>query len=389
MITFDIDRFSVYNSYYGITAGDDLLRYISSVLNQLARSYDIVYGKLSNDNFAILLQGDKELLDEFCIKLRGKMKVFDNHFALRISIGVYEIIDDNTPLNNALDYSMEAKKNNKDRVDELYCLFDDSMAENRENEQEVINAIDGAIENKEFTIYLQPKVDVNTSKIVGAEALVRWIKNNKIIPPYKFIPIFEKNGFIKQMDMYVWEETLKYLRWRMDNKLEIFPISVNVSRVFMNISSFVDDITNSCNKYNVETKYLELEITESIFMDDIKAIKTTFDALRSRGFKILMDDFGSGYSSLNVLKDYNFDVLKMDMSFIRKLDQNKKNANIIQMIINICKDIGVTSVAEGVETERHYNFLKEAGCDVIQGYYFSKPLPEDDFALLLEKELVK
>ncbi|MCR5113231.1 MAG: bifunctional diguanylate cyclase/phosphodiesterase [Acholeplasmatales bacterium] len=377
LLTFDIDRFSVYNSFYGIPAGDGLLRYTADVLNLLVRNFNITYGKLSNDNFVVLLVGDLNILEDFCFKLRSKMKVFDERFALRISIGVYQILDDETSIMNAIDYSMEAKKNNKDRVDELYCLFDDSMAENREMEQEVINAMDGAIEKKEFTIFLQPKIDVNTSKIVGAEALVRWIKDGKLIPPYKFVPIFEKNGFIKQMDMYVWEETLKYIRWRMDNNLEVFPISVNVSRVFMTIPTFVDDVTNLCTKYGVETKYLELEITESIFMEDVRAIKTTFDALRLRGFKILMDDFGSGYSSLNVLKDIDFDVLKVDLKFFSRNDD--RSLKIIQTVINLSKALNIPAIAEGVETDEYVKILRDYGCPYAQGYYYSKPVDKDTF----------
>ncbi len=382
LIAFDVDRFSVYNNYYGVQKGDELLKHIASLLIELSDDYDIKYSKISNDNFLILLAGDKNSLDELVRTIKNRVLDYDYRFTINISVGVFEIDNKEIPIMYMIDNAMDAKKTIKYRLDKDYALFEDSMITSKEDEQDVINNMDKGIEDREFSIYLQPKVDITTGKVIGAEALVRWIKEDRIVPPFKFIPVFEKNGFIIKMDKYVWEETLKYLKWRKDNNLRLFPISVNVSRAFLVYPTFKDDVIGLTKKYGIEPKYLELELTETIFVSDINRIKKTFDELRGYGFKILMDDFGSGYSSLNVLKDVEFDILKIDMKFFSSDDE--RSQKIIETVIGLAKKLEIPAIAEGVETKKYVDLLKNYGCKYVQGYFYSKPLPVEEFNKYLE-----
>jgi len=250
------------------------------------------------------------------------------------------------------------------------------MSNDRIAEQKVINRMNQALINKEFQIYLQPKYDIYKNELVGAESLVRWIKGTEIIPPSRFVPIFEHNGFITKLDYYVWEETLKYLKWRKDNNLKLFPISVNVSRVFLALPNFKDIIVNLVDKYGIDHKYFELEIVETI-LSNVTLIKNKVNDLRSAGFKILMDDFGSGYSSLNVLKDVEFDVLKIDLKFFS--NNSKKSQKIVETVINLSRELNIPAIAEGVETKEYIDLLKEYGCQYAQGYYYDKPMDLNTF----------
>jgi len=263
-----------------------------------------------------------------------------------------------------------------------YGVYKEEMTKGRLKEQKILNDMNPALINHEFAIYLQPKYNIDTNEIIGAEALVRWIQGSNVVSPGEFIPIFEQNGFIAKLDVYVWEETLKYLKWRKDNKLKLFPISVNVSRAFLSITSFVETARALVKKYDIEPKYLELEITETIFAD-INIVKETVDKLRADGFKVLMDDFGSGYSSLNVLKDIEFDVVKIDLKFFSKTDE--KSLLVIQKVIELCNELNIPAIAEGVETEMYVNLLKKYGCHYAQGYFYSKPIAVNDFNALYDK----
>lgn len=377
MISFDIDRFSVYNSYFGVQKGDELLRFVGTSLIEFDSKYDIAYAKLYNDIFLVLVSGNSDVLEDFIVDLKEKILSYDDRFIINISVGVFDIVNKEIPIMSMIDYSSDARKTVKNRLDKKYAIFRHSMVTKKESEQEVINNMDKGIEEREFTIYLQPKIDITNNSLVGAEALVRWIKKDRIIPPNEFIPVFEKNGFIIKLDKYVWEETVKYIKWRKDNNLELFPISVNVSRAFLTYPYFVEDLMDLTKRYGIENKYLELELTETIFASDASQIKKIFETLRSNGFKVLMDDFGSGYSSLNILKDIEFDILKIDMKFFSSDDA--RSLKIIETVINLAHKLEIPAVAEGVETKKYVDLLRNFGCRCVQGYYYSKPLCINDF----------
>lgn len=244
-----------------------------------------------------------------------------------------------------------------------------------------------ALENNEFVPYYQPKYDVKTNKPVGAEALARWIHPTKgFISPGVFIPIFEKNGFISKLDFYIWECVCKQLKEWKDKGVPLFPVSVNVSRVNLynpNLSKIIIELTK---KYDVDPKYFNIEITESVYTDDNVMIDDITSQLRNNGFTILMDDFGSGYSSLNVLKDVQVDMLKMDMMFMFKAKYDGRAETIISSVIRMAKWLNIPVIAEGVDRAEQVEFLKSVGCDYIQGFYYSKPLPAADYEKLISDQ---
>ncbi len=385
MVIFDINKYSMIHYFFGLKYAEDVLRYISKLLTAESLIFDITYGRLSEDFFAFLLNGNDSDLNDIISNIKNGIKEFNLEYNIELTFGVYEVTNYSLDIQEMLSFARLAAKKIKGIIGPLYLKYDDKLGEDVALEQNYISSFDNALKNNEFVIYLQPKYDIILEKIVGAEALVRWGKNGSIISPGEFIPIFERNGLIDKLDRYVWEETVKYIRWRMDNKLPLFGISVNVSRVFLSMNTFIDDIINLVEKYNVPKKYLELEITESIF-SDVSLIKDTVMKLRKSGFKILMDDFGSGYSGLNVLKDVEFDAIKIDLKFFSRND--KKSQDIIKSVLDIAHAIDIPAIAEGVETYEYIELLRKYGCNYAQGFYYSKPLCIEEFNKLCKKDCI-
>lgn len=242
-------------------------------------------------------------------------------------------------------------------------------------EEELINSI----KNKEFIIYLQPKFNTQTEKIVGAEALIRKRQNGKLIMPDKFIPQYEKTGLITKLDMYVLEEVCKLQRKWKKIHFPLIPISINESRHHLKNKNHIQELEEITKKYGADTNLIELEMTETTVVDDIKLAKNAAQAVKKLGFIVSMDDFGTGYSAFNILKDIEIDILKIDKSFFDNLEVNKRAQIIIEAIIEMCKKLKIKTVAEGIETKGQVDFLKKIECDIIQGYYFSKPIPIEVF----------
>ena len=242
-----------------------------------------------------------------------------------------------------------------------------------------------ALQNREFIMYLQPKYSILHDKMVGAEALVRWVRPGKgIVPPAEFIPMFEKNGFVTKMDAYVWEEACKTIRNWMDKGIDPLPISVNVSRVHLKSGLFITTLNNLIEQYQIPKRCLEIEITETAGEENGGV---GIDTLKDNGFTLLMDDFGSGYSSLNTLKDTQFDVIKIDREFLQDFIGSKRGQTIVKHTIQMTRSIGLELVAEGVETKEQAEFLSACGCDTAQGFYYAKPMTVEEFNSLLEKQL--
>ena len=234
-------------------------------------------------------------------------------------------------------------------------------------------------------MYLQPKYSILHDKMVGAEALVRWVRPGKgIIPPAEFIPMFEKNGFVTKMDAFIWEEACRTVRSWMDKGIEPLPISVNVSRIHLKSGLFITTLNNLVEQYKIPKKYLEIEITETAEEEDAGV---GINTLKENGFTLLMDDFGSGYSSLNTLKDTQFDVIKIDREFLQDFIGSKRGQTIVKHTIQMTRSIGLDLVAEGVETKEQAEFLSACGCDTAQGFYYAKPMTVEEFNVLLEKQL--
>ena len=251
----------------------------------------------------------------------------------------------------------------------------------REMEEELLNSII----NNEFIIYLQPKFDIKTEKVVGAEALIRKKLNGKVIMPDNFIPIYEQTGVITILDMYVLKEVCKLQnKWR-NLQLPLIPISINESRHHLKNNNHIKELLEIVNKYNANPKLIELEMTETTVVEDILIAKKAAENVKKIGFVVSMDDFGTGYTSFNILKDVEIDILKIDKTFFDNLEENKRAQIIIEAIVKMCKRLKIKTVAEGIETKGQIDFLRNIGCDIVQGYYFSKPIPIEKF----EKKYLK
>ena len=248
------------------------------------------------------------------------------------------------------------------------------------NEQTILNDMSKSLKNGDFIPYFQPKYDLKTEKIVGAETLVRWIHPTRgFLAPNEFIPIFEKNGFITNLDKYMYEQTCKKIKEWIDKGYNVVPVSVNLSRADLYSTEFMSSLLETATKYEVPIKYLHLEITESLYTEDSKKIAEMVEKLKNEGFLIEMDDFGSGYSSLNMITELPIDILKMDMKFLDNNKLVKESNNIIAFVISLAKLLKLQIIAEGVETAKQADMLRSMGCDIAQGYYYDKPLKEEDF----------
>lgn len=385
----DIDRFKLINSFFGTAYGDRLLKHVAKRIRDFAKTTECcTFGRIDADVFGIFTpyQGKEETVKQIEQAVED-MKKLSASYNIMIVYGVYVVTDRSLPISFMCDRAALAAKTVKGHYMKSYAFYDDKMRLSIENEQNIINEMSDALENHEFVPYYQPKYDVKTNKPVGAEALARWIHPTKgFISPGVFIPIFEKNGFISKLDFYIWECVCKQLKEWKDKGVPLFPVSVNVSRVNLynpNLSKIIIELTK---KYDVDPKYFNIEITESVYTDDNVMIDDITSQLRNNGFTILMDDFGSGYSSLNVLKDVQVDMLKMDMMFMFKAKYDGRAETIISSVIRMAKWLNIPVIAEGVDRAEQVEFLKSVGCDYIQGFYYSKPLPAADYEKLISDQ---
>lgn len=386
IMNININRLKVVNDIYGIEEGDELIKHVADRLKMFRDSQtdgdNILLARMSDDNFfALLTKEQYDLIKTFDL-------VDDYHLKINITVrtGLYLVDDRTLPINVMCDRAQIATDTVKEGMKKV-GIYSRQQGDQLIFEQNILNDINGAMEQGQIVIYIQPKYDVVHKKIVGGESLVRWLHPKfGMIPPFKFITVLEKNNYITRLDYYVWEKTCQLLRYLKDKNGSVLPISVNVSRVNFYTTNLVSNLLELVEKYNLEPKDLQLEITETVYTEEKQVIYSIISELQEAGFKILMDDFGSGYSSLNMLKDAPIDVLKLDMAFMRNLDnENERNNIIVESIVELSKKLNISVVVEGVESEKQVNFLKSIGAEVIQGYYFSKPIPTDEYEKLIEE----
>ncbi len=383
LLRINIERFKVLNDLFGESTGDKLLRYIGKFLKEINLPL-CVSGRLYADNFVVCYEAGKGDSRRMINTLQMVADSFAINNRTILSFGLYRIDDKTLPVSVMCDRANMALWKAKGNFKNPYCEYDEKMRQQVLKEQKIINAMEMAIQNKEFTLYLQPKYDIEKGTIIGAEALVRWISlENGFISPGDFIPVFENNGFVYEVDKFIWEESCRYLRKWLDEGREVHPISVNVSRIDLYDPKLVQHLVDLREKYQLPSQYLELEITESAYTEDPEQIITITRQLREAGFVILMDDFGTGYSSLNMLKDIQIDVLKLDMGFLKSSDYSAKGGNILTAILKMAESLKMQTIAEGVETKEQVEFLKSIGCKYVQGFYYSKPLPVGEFEKLI------
>lgn len=384
MVTLDIDHFKVINDIHGHNKGNKILKDTMITVKRQLRKKETV-ARYSGDIFAVFIYyEDEQSLRERLIKWQTALRDALEIEGLSFSFGIYVICDYALSLDRMCIYASHARETVKKEREDKIAFFDETLRQKILKEQEIESHMEEALEKKEFKVYLQPKYPPAGGKMGGAEALVRWISPTQgFISPGEFIPIFEKNAFIIQLDEYMLEEVCKEQRKWLDEEKEIIPISVNISRTHLLDEQLVPRIVQLVDRYGLPHECIELELTESAFFDDKKKLIETVDKLKDSGFVVSMDDFGVGYSSLNTLKDLPFDVIKLDGEFFKKMANQERSRIIIEDTIKMAKRLKLQIVAEGIEEKEQVDFLKDIGCNLIQGFYFAKPMPVDEFERLL------
>ena len=385
IISIDIERFKLFNNWYGQEAGDILLQNISQYLLRVQQMKGYLAGYFGGDHFFMYIPDDEQLINLIYKTIRSYIGIHSQNEGFLPIIGIYPITekhpDTATMCNNAQLAASEIKGNFNKRI----CYFTNEIIDQLEKEQQMLHDVKVGLENKEFTFYLQPKCNSITGAIVSMEALSRWISPSRgFVSPGEFIPFLENNGMITALDTYIWDavcQTLAY--WKKDH-LYVVPISINVSVAdieTINVPEFLQDLII---KYGLTPEMLLVEITETAFSENNIIVRKTIDQLHQYGFCILMDDFGSGYSSLNMLKDANVDILKLDMKFIEMNPRNRqKGIQIIDSVVNMAHKLELPIIAEGVETPEQIEMLHSMNCVYAQGYFFFKPMPVADAEDLL------
>ena len=388
LFRFDIDKFSLINTFFGYKEGDEILKYCAGLIDKICKNRDIsTYGRIRADVFAFCISIKSLLeIEEITQKINTELNKYDINFTLVPSVSVYLIKDKDISVNLMLDYAELAAKTIKGNYIKMYAVYESWMIQETAEKQSIINEMDKSLSNDEFVVYYQPKYDTKTFKVCGSEALVRWFHPTKgMISPEIFIPVFEECGFITKMDYYIWEKVCCDIRKWIDEGITVKPVSINISRVDLFANDLLDTLCEITKKYDIPHEILQLEITESVYVYNNDFLKKIVAKLHEKGFVILMDDFGSGFSSLNILKEIDIDVLKIDMKFFQKAGDEGKGRTIITSVICMANGLNISTVAEGVETEDQVAFLKGIGCDIIQGYFFSKPLPSEEYRALIRE----
>ncbi len=379
----DVIAFKLINDLEGYAYGDRLLNKIADVLRQDSGEGDLL-SRVAGDDFILLTRrSDKESVEKLCEELLGScadLAAEGRPFKARIGVCRSEDAPEAENVNGLIDRARMAQGKIGEGSAKYYYFYNQELRADLLRAAEIENEAEKALEQGEFVYYIQPKYRPDGGKVLGGEALVRWIKpDGKIVSPGEFIPLFEQDGFICTLDKYIFGRVCKDLRARLDAGLPVAPVSVNVSRIDLFREEFVAEYARIKEESGIPDRLLELELTESIMLDNTEEVCAILSRLRTLGFRCSIDDFGSGYSSLNALKDLPADVLKLDGKFLESRDDSGKNETIVRTIIEMAKRLSMTTVAEGVETEKQLEFLNETGCDMIQGFVFSKPLPPEEF----------
>ena len=384
IIRFDVDKFKVINEAYGEMHGDNVLIYIARSINDYIKDIDMfLFGRIGADVFSIFYEYSKENTDTIISKIENIIKEYE--LPITCSYGVYIVEDNSMPPSLMCDRAYLAQQEIKGDSINNIGYYDDDLRLKYLNEAQITSHMYKALQDEAFEIYLQPKCCLSTKKPVGAEVLVRWKNSNGgIINPNRFIPIFEKNNFIVKLDEYVWEKSCLIIK-KIEEELGIkMPISVNISRNNMNTGDFVNVLINLVRKYDINPKLLHIEITESAFAEDDK-LKKSIKELRDYGFYVEIDDFGSGYSSLNILRDIEADAIKLDMNFLKEEVLSEKTKSILISIVKMGRELKLNIIPEGIENEGHLKYLRNIGCLIGQGYLFAKPDTEENFMNYLKK----
>ena len=391
IVSCDINNFGKYNWIYGYEAGNKALKDIYKVINEILKD-DEFYANIGAERTILFIRAKSSA--ELMAKQGAFLKEFEKYdhdlfgeFEFQIKSGIYKVPKGCTNVWKMINYASEARKSIKNSIKKSSLMFTETMKKQMEFNRVLITRAKEAIDNEDFIVYYQPIVRTSDNKIIAAEACVRWVQEDgEVWSPAKFIPFFEVNGFITKLDEYMYRSVVKkQVFWR-DKGYAINPVSVNLSRVDFLNSECVNNLKKFYDTVNLSKEFIGIEITESAFVDNLKKVVQNMESLKESGHNILMDDFGSAYSTLAFLKKRHFDVIKLDKMFIDDIGA-EKNDKIIKSIIDLVHSLDMRILAEGVETKKQYEFLKEANCDYIQGYYFHRPMNEEAYEKLLAKQV--
>lgn len=388
LIYINIDKFKLLNEQNGRVQADTLLENIYNIIQNRIAKIDYSYvTRLMADHFGVLLHLHnldeiKKIITECNESIESYAIEKNFSIPVKITCGLY-LLDQQDAVNDIfilLDKANAARKMlNKQNNEGIVAVYDEALRQRIHQEQELELHQEAALANGEFKMFLQPKYNPQTNEIAGAEGLTRWISEQGIVYPDQFIPLFETNGFIVKLDLYIFEEACRFIDDMIKKGYQPVPISVNLSRRNLTVPNFVDRYVEIWKKYQFDPHYLEFEITENLIYENLELLDKTIENLHEHGFLVSMDDFGSGYSSLNMLKNVNVDFVKLDREFfLSKQTYSQKGKIIVNAMIDLCKELGISVVSEGIETKHQVEFLRKMGCDLIQGYYYSKPIPKEE-----------
>lgn len=387
LVAIDVEHFRLFNKIYGRETGDKLLIYIADCIKEVQVRYDGIGGYLGGDNFCIFVPENKEIIVELEEQILKGLEEYNSTGSYYPVFGVFSIENSDNTAIEMYDCATMALSKGAGKFNKRIFRYEAEIEKKIEEELELLADISEAIKKEEFTFFAQPQCDISTGKIVGAESLVRWKHGDKLISPGIFIPVLEKNGLIATLDRYVWDKVCAWLRSWLDRGYHPVPVSINVSRIdifSMDVPKYLKELMR---KYNLPERLLKIEITESAYAENNDDIVSVVKQLRKSGFMVMMDDFGSGYSSLSMLKNIQVDVIKLDMRFLDMNEQvQEKGIGILETVVNIARVMSLPIIVEGVETENQESTLRKMGCRYIQGYYYYKPLPIEQFEELLADE---
>ena len=387
VLFFNVKNFKAVNELFGVESGDVALQNIFKTLTHSKLS-PVITARIESDHFVCLIEKKNLDFEELTSVCDNKFIKDGKCMNLIIRCGIFYVEEKPMKISGMIDRAKLAKRYITDEYVQPYMIYDHSMQVAYVDKAKLAGELQEGISKEQFKVYYQPVIDTKTGKIASAEALIRWIHPDKgFISPALFIPALEENGHISELDFYVLKKVWQFINDRCENNKFVVPISVNLSWMDFYDEIMMEKILKEMDRFreNGREHMARFEITETSYAAIKENRSGILESLRIKNAKILLDDFGSGFSSFGMLQDYDFDILKIDMSFIRKIGENPKTKSIVHSIIGMAHEIGIKTVAEGVETEEQVSFLRQSGCDYIQGYYYSKPLPEEEFVEFLEK----
>ena len=383
IVRFDVAGFKGINEMFGLEEGDRLLRAIAHLVREQIDKQRETFARLSGDVFVACLEGGRERVRRFVDWLSLQLREYTQSYRVMLFFGICPVEKRKTPVHVLCDWAHLALKTVKGSDLTNYAFYDGELRARLLDENNIKDQMHEALEKGQFVLYLQPKVEISTGRIVGAEALARWRHptDGRILPG-RFVPLFERNGFIVRFDEYIWEETCKMLRLWLDKGYRPTPVSINVSRMHFNDDNFCDKLLRLAGKYNLPRHLLELELTESAFFESEKTLIRVMKELQEQGFVFSMDDFGTGYSSLSTLRSLPFNIVKLDRTFISDGTDNERGQIVARNTITMARQLRMKIIAEGVETLEQAHFLLSIGCNYAQGYYYSRPVDPAEFEVL-------